>query len=109
MGEGVLAKQCLKKEAFPQRAEPDPNKQNRGARSNTQGRDREEGGRLLSKRSTKLCNKQTHGTEEMGLGSELSITRSIQAREDDQLSGKAQIMFTARRKVTNISEPQILS
>lgn len=105
MGVGVLAKQCFKKEAFPQRAEPNPNKRNRGARSNTQGRDREEGGRLLSKRS----NRQTRGTEEMGLGSELSITRSIQAREDDQLSGKAQIMFTARRKINNVSEPQVLS
>lgn len=109
MGVGVLAKQCFKKEAFPQRAEPNPNKRNRGARSNTRGRDREEGGRLLSKSSTELCNRQTRGTEEMGLGSELSITRSIQAREEDQLSGKAQIMFTARRKINNVSEPQILS
>lgn len=31
----------------------------------------------------------------MALGSEHPITRSIQAREDDRLSGKAQIIFMA--------------
>lgn len=45
-------------------------------------------------RVTELHNQQNCGRR-MALGSELSIIKSIQAREGEQLSGKAQTMFMA--------------